>query len=63
LTTVTEVNRKGGTARNRLEEARSEAVGRRTEIGFEALSNRVSELKVAKPSWSKRGGVYPAVVR
>jgi hypothetical protein len=60
---MTEVNRKGGTARNRLEEARIETVGRRTEIGFEALSNRASGLKTAKLSWSKLDGVYPAVVR
>jgi hypothetical protein len=50
VVTATEVNRKGGPVRDRLEEAGSEPVGRRTETGSEAGPSRASGLDTAKLS-------------
>ena len=50
LVTGTQGNRKGVTARERLEEAGNEPTGRRTETGYQATPSRASGQVTAKLS-------------
>jgi len=56
-------NRKAPTAREALKEAGSEAAGRRTGTGYEAMPTRASGQVTAKLSRPKVGSVNPAAVR
>ena len=60
---MNEEKRNCGRATDRGKEAWIETARRRTEIGFEATEREASEPLVAKPQWSRRSGVDPAVVQ
>ena len=48
LVTASEVNRRAADREDGVKEAGSEAAGRRTETGYEAVPSRASELAFAK---------------
>jgi hypothetical protein len=63
LTTANEAKRNCMRATECGEEARSEAAGRWTRTGYEAVLSRASGQRTAKPSWSRRSIVNPAAAR